>query len=366
MLVLSLLLGWDTVHEVAQRLGIPRNQLYGALKKLDIGDWHKLFAEAFQNCAIEALFEIQSKSDATWSRAGVVLAIDDSVIRRWGQVLSYLGKWWSGQFHRVLSGHDVVVAVLKVGSQVIPAGFWLMSPKGRLNNRHKRAKRIVEQLAERWKKAGIRIERIPVTMDAGYADSALIKAIRKAGFERVIMGAKGDYRLYPRRSKKRSSLLRELLKKSDIEEEPGWGTTEASGFLKGTSPTFGRVSVCARFILGKVRRVFAFGVYRACEILNIWKNHHWVEELFKRLKHLLSWGSYRLQGKSGAYAAVVIPLLAYFVLLMLQQRTGKTFACILRAIEQWAYIDIASMFKDWNIECFNIDLATPDTILMNS
>jgi hypothetical protein len=364
MLVLSLLLGRDTIHEVAERLGIPRNQLYGALKKLSPQDWHKLFAAAFDGCAMRALLEAQSKSDATWSRLEIVLALDDSVIRRWGRVLSYLGKWWSGQFHRVVPGHDVVMAVLKVGDLVIPVGFWLMSLKGRLNNRHERARCLLEQLGERWKRAGIQIRRIPVSMDAGYADSALIEAIRKAGFGKVITGAKGDYRLYPGRSKKHSYLLRELLKKSDIEQDPGWGCCEPVGFLKGTSPTFGKVRVCARFILGKVRRVFAFGVYRACEIVHIWKSHHSIEECFKRLKHLLSWGSYCLRGKSGAHAAIVIPFLVYFILLELQQSFRKTFYRLLKAIEQWAYLDIDGILECWNIEGFELKLVTPDDMLI--
>lgn len=363
ILVLSLHLGWDTVSEAAKRLSVPKGRLYEALKELGVNEWLRLFDAAFEELAIQALTRVQSQSDATWSRAGVVLAIDDSVIRRWGKLLSYLGTWWSGQFHHVLKGQDIVMAVLRVGDEVIPAHFKLMSTKGKMNNRHKRVARMVEQLALKWKGAGIDIARIPVSMDAGYADSDLIEAIRGAGFTKVITGAKANYIIYPDRSKKHKDRLDKYLDREHINSEGEWGISEPVGFLKGTSPTFGNVKVCARFVLGKVRRVFAFGIHRVAEIVNVWKSHHWVEQFFKRMKHLLSWGSYRLRDMSGAHASIVIPFLSYYLLLRLQQRMGSTFDKIIDAIKQMAYNDINALIAFWKVETLKLKLAMPDELL---
>ena len=68
VLVLSLLLGWDTVSEVARRLGLGKDQLYDRLKELTLSDWRKLFCSVFERMAIEHLLEAQGKSAATWSR----------------------------------------------------------------------------------------------------------------------------------------------------------------------------------------------------------------------------------------------------------------------------------------------------------
>ena len=363
VLVLSLLLGWDTVSEAARRLGLAKDQLYDRLKELTLSDWRKLFSSVFETLAIEHLLEAQGKSAATWSRLDVVLSFDDSVVRKWGSLLSYLGSWWSGQFHRVLRGHDVVLLVLKLGKEVIPGGFWLMSKHGRLSNRHQRAGRLLEQLAARWQKAGIDLGRIPVSCDSGFADEYLVETLRKAGFRKVVMGVKGHYRLYPGRAKKKSLALWQALRRADFPQTLGWALSETVVLRAGTSPTFGKVTALARIMLGKVRRVFAFGIYRACEILRIWKAHHWIEEVFKRLKTLLSWGSYRLQGKTGAYAGIVIPFLAYFVLLRLQYRTGHTFARVCQAIQQWALNDIDSLLQSWSVEHFHLSLAPTDKIL---
>lgn len=362
ILVLSLLMGWNTPSEVAERLGLSKHEVYGALKELTLHDWQRLFAGAFEDLAIKALKEAQSHSDATWSRLRVVVAIDDSVIRRWGQLLSYLGHWWSGQFHRVLPGQDIVMAVLRIGDQVIPLQFRIMSCLAK-SRRHDKVASILKELAAKWNQAGIRIWRIPVSMDAGYADSGLITTIRELGFGRVLAGAKSSFTLRPGRSKKAQVPLKDLFGRGDLNREPGWGCKERVGFLKGVNPTFGSVKACARVMLGKVRFVFAFGIDRAGEIVRVWQSHHWVEEFFKRMKHLLSWGSYRLKGTSGAHASIVVPFLAYFVLLELQQRTDGTFARLLRAIDQLAHIALDDMLKCWGINHFELNLAEPDALL---
>ena len=146
------------------------------------------------------------------------------------------------------------------------------------------------------------LTRSQYSMDAGYTDSTLIATIRELGFGKVLAGAKSSFILRPGRSKKAEAPLKDLLGRGHMNREPGWGCKERVGFSKGTSPTFGKVKVCARIMLGKVRYVFAFGIDRAPEIVRVWQSHHWVEEFFKRMKHLLSLGSYRLKGTSGAYS----------------------------------------------------------------
>ncbi len=102
MLVMSVLMGWDTLGEVSERMGIGKDRLYDTLKGMPIEAWHKLFSAVFDQHAMDALKEAQSMSAATKTRRQIDLALDDSVVRRWGKILSYLGNWWSGQFHRVL------------------------------------------------------------------------------------------------------------------------------------------------------------------------------------------------------------------------------------------------------------------------
>jgi hypothetical protein len=144
------------------------------------------------------------------------------------------------------------MAVLRIGKQVIPLQFRIMSCKAK-TRRYDYVASILKELATKWKLAGLEIWRIPVSMDAGYADSGLTKTIQELGFGKVLIGAKSSFTLRPGRSKKAEAPLKELLGRGRLNREPGWSCKERVGFLKGASPTFGKVKVCARIMLGKVR-----------------------------------------------------------------------------------------------------------------
>ena len=75
---------------------------------------------------------VESKSEATQSRWQWTWAIDDSVCHKDGESLGLVGHWWSGQYHRALSGIDglLLVVVIGDGNVVIPSG----QPQGRRLN----------------------------------------------------------------------------------------------------------------------------------------------------------------------------------------------------------------------------------------
>src|SRR5712691_4805266 len=58
---------------------------------------------------------VETKSPATQSRWQWTWAIDDSVFKKYGQQLSRVGRWWSGQHKRVLAGIDGLLLVVVVG-----------------------------------------------------------------------------------------------------------------------------------------------------------------------------------------------------------------------------------------------------------
>ena len=127
VIILGHHLGLDTISAICARLGIPKHQIYSELRQMKVSQWRKLFVGIFNDLAIDKLQDLQSKSVSTQSRAAVVLSLDDSVLRRCGGVLGYLGIWWSGQFKRIVNGQDVVLAVVTIKGQALPVRFWIMS-----------------------------------------------------------------------------------------------------------------------------------------------------------------------------------------------------------------------------------------------
>ena len=149
--------------------------------------------------------------------------------------------------------------------------------------------------------------------------------------------------------------------------EASWAVNEKVLVYQGISPTFGRVTVLSRYMLGKPRYVFAHGVNRAAEIFSIWKAHYRIEQVFKRLKQYLAWGKSRLRGNQGAHANVIIPFLAYFVVVVLQGRLKNvTFEKIIQTMNFWDCFDILDILECMDVEHFHCGFPEKYTIVETS
>ena len=363
MLIIGCFQGWETVHEVSQKLGIPKDNFYKQLHKYSLSRWRNLFRQSFRSHSIKILSDLCAQSAASWSRAEVSIAIDDSVIRKYGRHLSYNWLWWSGQWKQVVSGYDVLMVSLKVKGQIIPIDFWLMSKRGACNNRHRRLEVLMNDLAKDLLEAGIDVARIPLSADAAFADHKLVDCLRNAGFKKIVIGAKSNYCVRRKEKAEKSQYLKEVFTHEKLEQETSdaWGIKDEQVILEQVySPTFGKLKVLARYVLGKMRYYWVWGIERTCEAFRINKRHHWVEVLFKRLKSLLCWGKYRLRSSEGAYATVVMPLMAYFVLLQLQSSLKMSCESIVRTLQQWAMSDFDGFIEASNIEHFQSKISLQD------
>lgn len=63
---------------------------------------------------------------------------------------------------------------------------------------------------------------------------------------------------------------------------------------------------------------------RGAEILNIWRQHHAIEQFWRQLKFLNWLKAMRLQGRTGAYAGLGVKVLAYLLLVVVSATTGWT------------------------------------------
>jgi hypothetical protein len=84
----------------------------------------------------------QSMSPATRSRWQCTPVIDDSVCRKDGGPLALVGRWWSGQDKRVVSGIDGVrlLIVMGDGQLVVPMDFAVRRPNPKGAGRRCRTK----------------------------------------------------------------------------------------------------------------------------------------------------------------------------------------------------------------------------------
>ena len=68
-----------------------------------------------------------SKSAATRSRAGTTLSIDNSVMDRFGKLIRCTYNWYSGRYHKVIRGQDLLGIVLTIHHIALPLHLAVLS-----------------------------------------------------------------------------------------------------------------------------------------------------------------------------------------------------------------------------------------------
>jgi Transposase DDE domain len=267
--------------------------------------------------AAEHLKPVMSKSAATRSRAGMTLSIDNSVMDRFGKLLRCAWNWYSGRYHKVIRGQDLLGIVLTIHHIALPLHLLFCPKQGRYHTT--KADLLIfmlKQLKSAFHHEGIDITQLPLTLDSGYVSQELRERLHQLGFSHIIIAGKGHYVFTIDGQKQEASTW----KKDLILQAPKWGIDVPSCRLWGESPTFGslvlfffRKSTTRSYYLMNFSQVSL----RGAEIWHIWKQHHVIECFWKMMKSIFQIRSMQLQG-DGLYTALLIKVFAYLLALRLQ------------------------------------------------
>jgi hypothetical protein len=85
------------------------------------------------HCALEPIRETLAKSASTQSRNRITISVDNTVLKRCGQFLSYVYSWWSGQYNRTLDGQNLLAITIRIGQIVISLSIRTVSKQGQAN-----------------------------------------------------------------------------------------------------------------------------------------------------------------------------------------------------------------------------------------
>lgn len=322
LLAVGMLSGLYNPHQVAQQLEISPKQLYEQLKEVSLYHWRKLLDSMMMDVARERLKQYQELSPASRSRREASLTVDDSLIKRLGNALSYVWSWYSGQIHQVTKGQDLLGIVLKIGKEIIPLKLVLVSKQGNQNT--EKPELLLKEIAAlkaAFLEAGIDITGLGVSFDSWWLGADISDKLTDLGFHKQVICAKAVTQLKVGKEKK--SVTEHFF---ENQLTPGWGHTTPAKRLKGTNPKLGKVVV----VLFNVVRSKAFAIVvpayslRTCEALRIWLNHPAVETFWKRLKHWLGQGKMQLQKREGAWAEISLRVLAYFLAMRLFNNEVRT------------------------------------------
>ena len=317
VLAVAHLFGFYNPKQLADFLEVPHHQFYTVLKDWSVYQVKKMLLRFMVKQAAEKLKPVMSKSAATRSRAGTTLSIDNSVMDRFGNLLRCTWNWYSGRYHKVIRGQDLLGIVFTIEHIALPLHLLFCPKQGRYHTT--KADLLIFmliQLKTAFLREGIDITQFPLTMDSAYVSQELREKLHQLGFSDIIIAGKGNYVFTIDAQKWDASTWKKVL----MLEEPTWGIDVPSCRIWGYSPTFG--SLILFFFRKSTTRSyylmnFSQRSLRGAEIWHIWKQHHVIECFWKIMQSIFQLRSMHLQG-DGLYTALLIKVFAYLLALRLK------------------------------------------------
>jgi hypothetical protein len=317
VLALAHLFGFYNPKQLADFLDIPHQRFYTELKEWSVYHVKRMLLRFMVKQAAEQLKPVLSKSAATRSRAGMTLSIDNSVMDRFGKLLRCTWNWYSGRYHKVIRGQDLLGIVCTIHHIAFPLHLLFCPKQGRYHtNKSDLLIFMLTQLKDEFDREGIDITQLPLTMDSAFVSQELRQRLHQLGFTQIIIAGKGNYVFTLDGQKQQASAW----KKDLTLQEPKWGIDVPSCRIWGHSPTFGPL-ILFFFQKSTTRSYylmnFSQSSMRGAEMWHIWKQHHVIECFWKIMKSVFHMRSMQLQG-DGLYTALLIKVFAYVLALRLQ------------------------------------------------
>lgn len=313
--------GFYNPKQLADFLGIPHQQLYTNLKDWSLYYLKEMLLRFMVKQAVEHLKPVLEKSNATTSRAGMTLSVDNSVIDRLGKLLRCTWSWYSGRWKQVVHGNDLLGIALTINGLVLPLHVLFCAKQGRANtDKPSLLLAMLTRLKAEFAHEGIDLTVFPLTLDSWFVSEDLRQKLYQLGFHKIIIAGKGNYTFTIHGKKQNaSSWKRELSLREDQ-----WGIDVPSLRIPAQSPTFGDL-VLFFYAKNTTRNYylmdFSHPPLRGAEIWHIWKQHHGIECFWKILKSIFQIKSMQLQG-NGLYTALLIKVLSYLLAIRLHTSSG--------------------------------------------
>ncbi len=309
--------GFYNPKQLADFLNIPPQKLYAQVKDWSVYFLKEMLVRFMVKQAVEHLKPVMTKSVATRSRAGMTLSIDNSVMDRFGKLLRCTWSWYSGRFHKVIRGQDLLGIVLTINHIALPLHLVFCPKQGRYNtNKADLLIFMLSRLKAVFASEGIDLTTLPLTMDSWFVSQPLRERLHRLGFTKIIIAGKSNYTFTIAGTKQDASQW----KKELVLHDATWGVDVSSCRVQAHSPTFGAITLFF-FQKSTTRSYYLMNFsqvsMRGAEIWHIWKQHHVIECFWKILKSIFHIRSMQLQG-DGLYTALLIKVLAYVLAIRVQ------------------------------------------------
>jgi hypothetical protein len=335
--------GWDK-HWPSRLLGaLPKRSWLKRLRRLGLEVLEPLWRH------------VQDKSPATQSRWQWTWVWDDSVFQKYGAQLGLVGRWWSGQQKRVLSGIDglLLLVVVGEGRLIVPVDFAIrrpdpVGPGAPCRDKLHWARLMLDERLAAFRRRGLALPAPMVVADSWFSDSKLMQHVHKAHQGTVLVEGKQSYTFLLADGRK--------VKGHDLVHQPDWPWRESPweprvryARLTATSPTYGEVTVVIVDEPGQDRfYLLCLETTRSApQLIRRWRRRSWIEFVFRTLKHLLATESCQAHSEDAYYGHLVLRLMGCFVLFYTSRVICKgklTMEEIIFSLKHyWRFVDVEAL-----------------------
>ena len=335
--------GWDK-HWPSRLLGaLPKRSWLKRLRRLGLEVLEPIWRH------------VHDKSPATQSRWQWTWVWDDSVFHKYGEQLGLVGRWWSGQQKRVLSGIDGLLLLVVVGNGrlVVPVDFAIrrpnpVGPGAPCRDKLSWARVMLDERLAAFRRRGLELPAPLVVADSWFSDSKLMQHVHEAHQGTLLVEGKKSYVFTLADGQKVTGC--DLIQGEVWRwRQHPWEAGVRYVRLRATSPTYGQVTVVIvdepgqdRFYLLCVETTLS-----APQLIRRWRRRHWIEFVFRTLKHLLATESCQVHSEDAYYGHLVLRLMASFVLFYTSRVICKgdlTMEEILFSLKHyWRFVDLEAL-----------------------
>jgi len=317
-LMFPTLFGCQTSHELTRVRGWNKNipsQLLGALPKRS---WLKRLRRLGLEILISIWRHTQDKSASTQSRWQWRWMVDDSVFRKYGRQFGLVSRWWSGQFKHPVYGIDGVLLLVVIGDGklIIPVDFAIRrpNPKGpgrKCQDKLNLTQNMLDERLVALANRGLKLPPPMVGADSWFSDSKLMRHVTDVHQGTLVVQGKRSYTFTLEDGRK--------VKGSDLVKVDNWTwkrSLHAPGCryvrLRAHSRTYGHVLLIVVDKPGEkpfylISMSLTVPVTR---LIRAWNQRHWIEQMFRLLKHLLATEACQARSEDAYYGHFVLRLIA--------------------------------------------------------
>jgi hypothetical protein len=234
-----------------------------------------------------------------------------------------VGTWWSGQPKRVVDGIDGVLLLVVIGDGmvVVPVDFAVCRPNptgpgARCRSKLGGAQGMLAESLAALHRRGRDLPAPLVVADSGFSDSKLMAHVADMPHGTVLVQGKATYTFFLAEGRKvKGAAL--------VDEEQDWPFRQSRNArdcryarLRAKSPTYSAVTV---LIVDKPREKRLYLLccatpLQATRLRRLWSRRHWLEQVFRTLKHLFATEACQVHSEDAYDGHLVLRLMACFVL----------------------------------------------------